>query len=96
MYEYVVVAPPSYEHAHTSTSVWRKQSLNPARSASKHTVPAIGSSPTAGWLVDSHPVFCVPHARSPGGDDAIRDPAAPSKTYQPASSTVCASAIGDG
>ena len=87
MYEYVVVAPPSYEHAQTSTSVWRKQSLKLASSASKHTVPESGASPRLGWDVASQPASSVPHVRSPGGSVGMRVPAPASKTYQSAAAS---------
>ena len=82
LYVYVVVAPSSYEHAHTSTSTLEWQSSYPAASASKQTVPAVGSAPKAGCAVLSQPGSIVPHVRSPGAAEAMRVPAASAKTNQ--------------
>ena len=71
-----VVAPSSYEHAHTSTAMFQMHSLE---SLWKHTVPADGELPTAGCGVLSQPAYCVPHVRPPGGSDGMRQPAAPLK-----------------
>ena len=46
-YVYVVVAPPSYEHAHTFVFVLKAQ-VSPVPPQSKHTLLACGASPTAG------------------------------------------------
>ena len=69
-----MVAPPSYEHAHTSTDTLRKQSRYSAASASKHTVPCAGASPRAGCAVASQPASVVPHEPAPGARDGMRLP----------------------
>ena len=69
-----MVAPPSYEHAHTSTGTLRKQSRYSAASASKHTVPCAGASPRAGCAVASQPASDVPHEPAPGARDGMRLP----------------------
>ena len=69
-----MVAPPSYEHAHTSTDTLRKQSRYSAASASKHTVPRAGASPRPGCAVASQPASVVPHAPTPGARDGMRLP----------------------
>jgi hypothetical protein len=74
LYEIVVVAPLSYEHAHTSTGTLRKQSRYSAASASKHTVPCAGASPRAGCAVASQPASDVPHEPAPGARDGMRLP----------------------
>ena len=70
----MVVAPSSYEHAHTSTSTLRKQSRYPAASASKHTVPGVGGAPRNGCAFASQPASVVPHLPEPGATDGIRLP----------------------
>ena len=70
-----MVAPLSYEHAHTSTGTLRKQSRYSAASASKHTVPCAGASPRAGCAVASQPASDVPHEPAPGARDGMRLPA---------------------
>ena len=74
LYVYVSEAPPSYEHAHTSTGTLRKQSRYSAASASKHTVPCAGASPRAGCAVASQPASDVPHEPAPGARDGMRLP----------------------
>jgi len=58
LYVYVVVAPPSYEHAHTSMVVVHWQSL---LLEFQHTVPTVTASPIDGCPVLSQPVYFVPH-----------------------------------
>jgi hypothetical protein len=69
LYVYVSEAPPSYEHAHTSTAVVRWHSLLPY---SQHTAPAVGAAPTDGWAVLSQPGASVPHLWLPGASVGIR------------------------
>ena len=69
LYVYVSEAPPSYEHAHTSTAVVQRHSLLPY---SQHTVPAVGAAPTDGWAVLSQPGASVPHLWLPGASVGIR------------------------
>ena len=85
LYVYVVLTPPSYEQAHTSTAVLHAHTVEEYW---KQTVPAAGSSPTAGWEVLSHPGLSVPHRRHPGASVGMRVPAAPVKRYQEAAARV--------
>ena len=90
-----VLPPPSYEHAHTSTLLLMKQSLYAApRSASKHTTPVVGGSPTAGCGVLSQPAAYVPHREYPGASVGMRVPAAPAKRYHCADERLVTPPIG--
>ena len=53
----MVVAPPSYEHAHVSTGELSRHGLHPTDACSplKHTEPDAGASPTDGCGVLSQP-----------------------------------------
>ena len=74
LYVYVVVAPPSYEHAHTSIAVSQLHSVFPF---CQHTLPAIGASPTdgcAGWSVARRGATVAPVARAALMADPSLDP----------------------
>eukprot|EP00964_Phaeocystis_antarctica_P072262 scaffold44165_cov57-Phaeocystis_antarctica.AAC.4 len=69
-----------------------KQSWKGPVSRSKHTVPGVGGWPAAGWGVASQPAIWLPQVRYPGATLGMRSPAAPSKRYHEASSSVVAPA----
>ena len=77
----MVVAPSSYEHAHTSTAMFQMHSLE---SLWKHTVPTDGKPPIIGCGELSQPGYSVPHLRGPGAFDGMRMPAAPANWYHDA------------
>ena len=72
LYEYVVVAPSSYEQAHTCTGVSMKQSWKGPASLSKHTLPGVGGWPAAGCGVARQPAIWLPPLRHPGATLGMR------------------------
>ena len=56
LYKKVVLAPPSYEHAHTSMGLDQVQAEAALLPLTKHTFAFFTTgSPTEGWRVLSHP-----------------------------------------
>ena len=85
LYRYVVLLPPSYEHAHTSIAVCHAHVVDEYW---KQTLPAAGAPPTAGCGVLSQPGRSVLHRRQPGASVGMRVPAAPVKRYHDAAAIV--------
>ena len=91
LYAYVVLLPPSYEHAHTSTAVLHAHTVEEYW---KHTSPDAGASPIPGCGVLSHPGLSVLQRRHPGASLGMRVPAAPVKRYHDACATVACAYMG--
>ena len=97
LYRYVVVVPPSYEHAHTRTVVCAYRTSWPWPLYDRLTVPTDDGSPASGCGVDSQADKLVWHLRPfrLGGVLDRRKPAEPTKRYHDASATVLCDAMGE-
>lgn len=87
-----MLAPASYEHAHTRILIFSEHAL-PADDVPgveaiwKHTRASISGCPIAGCGVASHPAMMAPQLGAPGVLTGMCVPAADPKRYQVAPTT---------